>query len=88
MTDAEGIAARIEEISAEFRLDREQSNEADALQRLARAFALAAPLGSELHQPGDSHRYRVECSICGQRGVVNLSLEPQRVALAEQEPKL
>lgn len=33
------------------------------------------------HKPGDHHEYRIECSICGQRGQVQLSVEPQRAAV-------
>ncbi len=29
------------------------------------------------HKPGESHRYKVRCSICGQPGTVVLSIEPQ-----------
>lgn len=33
----------------------------------------------EKHEPGESHRYQIECSVCGQRGQVQLSVEPQAV---------
>jgi hypothetical protein len=37
------------------------------------------PDGESLHRPGDSHEYHLECAVCGQRGQVNLSIEPQVV---------
>jgi hypothetical protein len=42
----------------------------------------ALPAAPALHQPGDHHDYRTECSVCGQRGMVTLSLEPQRYEAA------
>lgn len=32
------------------------------------------------HEPGESHRYQIECEVCGQRGVIRLSVDPERVA--------
>jgi hypothetical protein len=32
------------------------------------------------HKPGDNHDYRIECVVCGERGVLQLSVEPQRSA--------
>ena len=29
------------------------------------------------HAPGDPHRYRIECEVCGQRGMVRISIDPQ-----------
>lgn len=37
------------------------------------------------HKPGDPHLYRIECEVCGQRGTVRLSVEPQ--ASPEEEPR-
>lgn len=49
--------------------------------------ALAAqPAPPLTHEPGESHRYRVECEVCGQPGTVQLSVEPQRAALSEPKP--
>lgn len=32
------------------------------------------------HEPGDPHRYGpIECQVCGQRGQINISIEPQNV---------
>jgi hypothetical protein len=39
---------------------------------------------SESHKPGDPHQYRTECHICGERGYLHLSLEPQ-FAVAPRE---
>jgi hypothetical protein len=36
------------------------------------------------HRAGESHRYRIECEVCGQRGMVNLSIEPQYTRLAAE----
>jgi hypothetical protein len=33
------------------------------------------------HEPGAFHEYRTICVVCGQRGQVHLSLEPQRSQL-------
>jgi hypothetical protein len=30
------------------------------------------------HEPGDSHVYRIECSICGEPGMVRLTVDPER----------
>jgi hypothetical protein len=32
------------------------------------------------HESGETHRYRIECEVCGQRGTVRLSVEPERSA--------
>lgn len=29
------------------------------------------------HKPGDQHRYLIECSVCGERGTIRLSVDPQ-----------
>lgn len=51
----------------------------------ALAAAPAAPeRGLDAHEPGANHRYRIECEVCGQRGTVNLSIEPQRAAYADE----
>jgi hypothetical protein len=42
----------------------------------------AAP-GLQEHQPGEPHRYRVQCRDCGVFGSVVVSIEPQHAALAE-----
>jgi len=50
----------------------------DALVRLLKAVvAYQRPIDE--HEPGDSHRYRVVCEVCGQRGQVVVSVEPQLV---------
>ena len=30
------------------------------------------------HEPGDSHRYRIICEVCGAQGMMNLSIHPER----------
>ena len=40
--------------------------------------AEAVPV-AESHKPGEAHRYRIECEVCGERGTVRLSVEPQVV---------
>lgn len=30
------------------------------------------------HEAGELHHYQLECTVCGQQGTVNLSIEPQR----------
>lgn len=40
----------------------------------------SVPVYTGLHKPGESHAYRIECEVCGQRGTVNLSIEPQTAA--------
>lgn len=35
----------------------------------------------EPHRPGEQHRYRIQCEICGQRGTIQLSIEPQTPAI-------
>jgi hypothetical protein len=48
-------------------------------------YALAAsPAAPPAHEDGDFHNYRVECSVCGQRGTLQLAVEPQRY----EEPAL
>jgi hypothetical protein len=39
------------------------------------------PPGALAHGDGEPHRYRIECEVCGQRGTVNLSIEPQTAAV-------
>jgi hypothetical protein len=41
-----------------------------------------------LHDPDEGHRYRIECDICGQRGTINVSVEPQRAAPAAEPDAL
>jgi hypothetical protein len=31
------------------------------------------------HEPGESHEYRIECKVCGQPGMVRVSIDPARV---------
>ena len=38
------------------------------------------------HEPGEPHRYRIDCTICGQPGTVRVSVEPQRKAAEEEVP--
>ena len=39
---------------------------------------------SDRHAPGESHRYRIECEVCGERGQIVLSVEPQRTPEADR----
>ena len=45
------------------------------------------------HEPGDPHQYRITCKVCGERGMIRLTIdpetvapEPERAALALSEP--
>lgn len=44
--------------------------EAEAAER-----ALRGPAGE--HAPGDPHQYRITCKVCGERGTIRLSIEPE-----------
>jgi hypothetical protein len=44
----------------------------------------AAPPAPLTHEPGEPHRYELECP-CGQRGMVTVSIEPQVAADLEGE---
>jgi hypothetical protein len=43
--------------------------------------ATPAPLaqGHLAHQPGDFHRYRTVCEVCGEPGTLRVSWDPERV---------
>ena len=58
----------------------------DARDRLRAALAAsdAGSVPASAHKPGDHHDYRIECELCGQRGEVQLSIEPQRFAAERQ----
>jgi len=47
------------------------------------------PVYTGLHEQGEPHRYRIECEVCGERGTVQLTIEPQvadgRFRSAERE---
>lgn len=30
----------------------------------------------EQHEPGANHEYEIECRVCGQRGMIRLSVDP------------
>lgn len=36
-------------------------------------------LGIEPHKPGENHQYRLKCEICGQPGVIRVTVDPERV---------
>lgn len=52
---------------------------ATALDRLVKQAhaAIRDAYPSAGHKPGDPHRYLLECAVCGQRGTVRLSVEPE-----------
>lgn len=37
------------------------------------------------HEPGDLHRYRIECEVCGQQGTIRLSIDPDHVATEAEQ---
>jgi hypothetical protein len=39
------------------------------------------------HQPGEPHRYRIECEVCGQTGVIRLSVDPESVPEPPHSPE-
>lgn len=38
------------------------------------------------HEPGDSHQYRIACEVCGERGTIRLTVDPE-TALAPRGPR-
>jgi len=46
----------------------------------------AAPVTSiEAHEPGDNHQYEIECKVCGESGVIRLTVDPERAAPSQFE---
>jgi hypothetical protein len=43
----------------------------------APALQRGLPIYTGLHKQGEPHRYRIECEVCGERGTVQLAIEPQ-----------
>jgi hypothetical protein len=39
------------------------------------------------HEPGEPHQYVVRCTVCGQPGTVQLSIEPQSEPAAALSPE-
>ncbi len=29
------------------------------------------------HEPGESHRYDLRCSVCGERGLIRVTIDPE-----------
>ena len=56
----------------------------DGVRKYAAAIfaALPAEPAGAGHEPGELHRYRIECMDCGEPGNIVLSIEPQRVLAA------
>ncbi len=42
----------------------------------------AQPAPPEAHEPGDNHQYEIACKVCGERGVIRLTVDPERAAWA------
>ena len=40
------------------------------------------------HKPGEAHRYRIECEVCGQRGQIKISVEPQYPEPRDEQAQL
>lgn len=50
----------------------------DVLLAEARDDAALAPAPSEpRHEPGDPHQYRITCEVCGERGTIRLTVDPE-----------
>lgn len=39
---------------------------------------LKLPANHLAHVSGDNHRYRIECSVCGERGMIRISVDPEK----------
>ena len=38
----------------------------------------AGAVSVDEHKPGDPHQYRITCSICGERGTIRLTVDPEK----------
>jgi hypothetical protein len=83
---AAGVTAigREKECEAEIeRLQDQIARQASASPELAAAFDAVRAA----HKPGDSHRYRITCEVCGERGTIRLTVDPETaLAPAASEP--
>ena len=39
---------------------------------------MSEPRTAAVHEPGDSHRYALECSVCGEHGLIRVTIDPER----------
>jgi hypothetical protein len=81
--DVERLAAAIND--AQIRTDelRWGRDLTPVAARILAALSPAAPetgpaQGHLAHQPGDFHRYRTVCEVCGEPGQLRVTLEPER----------
>jgi hypothetical protein len=82
-TEAEAVAAERTRIAEAVRGLADESGWGDpehGFIRRAAVLGIIEQSPSEPHKPGDPHQYRTECHICGQRGYLHVSLEPQFAA--------
>jgi hypothetical protein len=44
----------------------------------------ADAVSADAHKPGDPHQYRITCEVCGERGAIRLTVDPET---APPDPK-